>query len=103
MSTQAIEKICETEKNAELMEKTARVDAEKMLENAKIEAKLIIERSMAEGKDMIEKAIADATVIAGNNSKESHTKSNSEISMLESIAEKKFSQAVDIVKDKLIS
>ncbi len=103
LSVQAIEKIREIEKNTELMEKTAKADAEKMLENAKIEAKVIVERAMAEGKSMVEKAVADATGVARNNSKESQAKSNSEVSMLESITEKKLSQAVDMVKDKLIS
>ena len=103
MSTQAIEKIRETEQNAEIMESTARTDAKKMLENAEAEAKLIVDRAMAEGRAMVEKAIADATVVAERNSKENRDKSNSGISALESITEKKFSQAVCIVKDKLIS
>lgn len=103
LSTQAIEKIRETEQNAELMEKTAKVDAEKLLENAKIEAKLIIDSAMAEGKAMVGKAVADATAVAKNNSEESLTRNNNDILTLENVTEKKFSQAVDIVKDKLIS
>lgn len=103
MSVQAIEKIREIEKNTELMEKTAKADAEKMFENAKTEAKLIVERAMSEGKAMVEKAVADATDVAENNSKDSQMKCNSETSVLENISEKKLCQAVEIVKDKLIS
>lgn len=103
MSAQAIEKIRETEQNAEIIESAARADAKKILEDAETEAKLIVDKATVEGRAMVEKAIADATEVAERTGKENRDKSNGEISALESITEKKFSQAVCIVKDKLIS
>lgn len=103
LSTNAIEKIREMEQQAELIEKTAKTDAQNLIENAETEAKQIVEKANAEGRAILEKAVGEATIIAENNSRETKTRSMNEISALESMTEKKLSDAVDMVKDQLIS
>ncbi|MBO5955323.1 MAG: hypothetical protein J6Q10_00815 [Clostridia bacterium] len=99
----SIEKIRDAEQKAEAIETEARKKADTVIEDAGIEVQKILERAKADGAAKLEAAIDDAKISAEKSSTEKRDKVLEDLKKLSVSVETKMSDAVALVKTKLIS
>ncbi len=103
MGTNAVEKIREAEQMAEQTEREAIDRAQNIIDAAKTECEKCIKAAKADGETEFSNAVDICAKTADEESKKTRLGFEGELDELKARAESKFSKAVELVKEKLIS